>query len=322
MTTQEKKGLHPRNQHQGRYDFNRFLLSCPELSEFVFNNKFNEQSIDFSNPQAVKTLNRALLKSYYGISKWDIPENYLCPPIPGRADYLHHIADLLCSFNGGIIPRGRWVRVLDIGVGANCIYPLIGHIEYGWSFLGSDIDPVALASAKQIVEANNLPDIEFQIQKSATNIFKNILQPGERFDLSICNPPFHASVDEAQEGSRRKWRNLGKGKQKSHQNTSPVLNFGGQSTELWCAGGEKAFVCRMIEESGLIPQTCFWFSTLISKESNLPIVYAALKKSQAFEIRTMDMAQGQKKSRIVAWTFLNKGQQEEWRMKRWKNINS
>jgi 23S rRNA (adenine1618-N6)-methyltransferase len=40
------------------------------------------------------------------------------------------------------------VRVLDIGVGANCVYPLIGHAEYGWRFLGVDIDEAALANAQ------------------------------------------------------------------------------------------------------------------------------------------------------------------------------
>jgi 23S rRNA (adenine1618-N6)-methyltransferase len=322
-TGSEKKGLHPRNRHQGRYDFNLLVESCPELSPFISKNKFHEESIDFANPKAVKTLNRALLKSFYGISKWDIPTGYLCPPIPGRADYLHYIADLLSSSNGKVIPRGELIRVLDIGVGANCIYPLIGHKEYGWSFLGSDTDSVALACAKQIVMENDLRAIEIRLQKSASNIFIGLLEPEEKFDLSICNPPFHASLNEAQEGSRRKWKNLDQGgaKQRSSltsKGAPPVLNFGGQGAELWCAGGERAFVCRMIEESALIPRTCFWFSSLISKESNLKAIYGALKKAKAFDVRTINMAQGQKKSRIVAWTFLNEGQQEEWRMKRWR----
>src|SRR5690606_24120764 len=142
------------------------------LSAFVIANPYGEPSIDFANPTAVQALNRALLKTHYGVEHWDIPKGYLCPPIPGRADYIHYLADLLADSNGGTIPRGPAVRVLDIGIGANAIYPLIGHAEYGWRFLGSDIDPVALASAKSIIESNRgLADaIELRRQKSADHI--------------------------------------------------------------------------------------------------------------------------------------------------------
>lgn len=117
-------------------------------------NPYNTLSIDFADPVAVALLNKTLLKYFYGVAEWGIPPEYLCPPVPGRADYLHHLADLLSHCNGGTIPRGASIRALDIGVGANCIYPIIGHCEYGWSFVGADIDPVALASAKRIVRSN------------------------------------------------------------------------------------------------------------------------------------------------------------------------
>ena len=136
----EKPQLHPRNKHRGRYDFEKLTESNPELAPYVKLNPHNDLSIDFFNPDAVKMLNKALLKQYYDIANWDIPSHYLCPPIPGRADYIHHIADLLGSCNKGNIPSGNKIKCLDIGVGANCIYPLIGNKEYGWSFIGCDID--------------------------------------------------------------------------------------------------------------------------------------------------------------------------------------
>jgi 23S rRNA (adenine1618-N6)-methyltransferase len=299
-----KKELHPRNRHRDRYDFKQLIQGTPELARFVAIGLHGEESIDFSNPKAVKSLNRAILHHFYGVSNWDIPAHYLCPPIPGRADYLHHAADLLASSNKsngkGEIPRGPAVRVLDIGVGANCVYPLIGHAEYGWSFLGSEIDPIALSSANKILAGNRGLALELRLQPSPSNILRGLLKAGERFDLSICNPPFHASLDEAQDGSRRKWRNLGKGKA---QAKAPVLNFGGQGTELWCEGGEAAFVGRMIEESAGMPEACLWFTTLLSKETNLPGVQRALTRVKAREVRTIEMQQGQKRSRIVAWTF-------------------
>ncbi|MCD6347242.1 MAG: RlmF-related methyltransferase [Bacteroidales bacterium] len=45
--------------------------------------------------------------------------------------------------------------------------------------------------------------------------------------LSVCNPPFHASTEEAQAVSVRKLTNL-----KGEKPTKPVLNFGGQSNPI------------------------------------------------------------------------------------------
>lgn len=311
----EKIDLHPRNRHRFRYDFEQLIRCCPELTGFVSVNKYSNKSIDFSDPKAVKTLNKALLKQFYGISNWDIPANYLCPPIPGRADYIHYMADLLSSCNHGVLPPGQSIRVLDIGVGANCVYPIIGHSEYGWHFVGSDIDPVAIQSANQIIALNGSlnESVECRLQTASSDIFRNMIKSGDVFDLSISNPPFHASLAEAAAGTKRKWENLGLKK-----NSKTTLNFGGQNSELWCEGGEEAIVHQMIEQSAEFQTQCFWYSTLISKKSNLPGVYRSLLKVNALDVKTIDMAQGQKVSRIVAWTFLNKTQQKDWQINRWR----
>lgn len=318
VAAQLKTGLHERNKHRGRYDFKQLILACPDLAQFVSTNQYHDESIDFSNPAAVISLNRAILKNDYNVSDWNIPENYLCPPIPGRADYIHHIADLLATYSNGAIPRGKSVCVLDIGVGANCVYPIIGHSEYGWDFLGADIDPTALASASKIIQANEqLADaVLLRQQTTPAGIFRGLLKAEDRFDISICNPPFHASPAEAQAGAQRKWKNLGKHSATPKRSTKlPVLNFGGQGGELWCEGGEAAFIARIIEESTQFPQHCMWFSTLVSKEINLPGIYRALKNARVINSRTIDMTQGQKKSRIVAWTFLDENQQNQWKNK-------
>ena len=308
MELDAKKGLHPRNKHPGRYDFKKLVETLPELAPFIGKNPHNQEpSIDFANPDAVKTLNRALLKSFYGLTHWDMPPQYLCPPIPGRADYIHHVADLLGE--GGEIPRGTPTRVLDIGVGASCIYPLIGNREYGWSFVGTDCDPVALKSAQTILNANPAvkDTVELRLQSSANSIFKGVLADDETFSLSICNPPFHASLADAKAGTDRKWKNLGKA-------PKVTLNFGGKESELWCPGGEVAFVRRMIDESSKIPHQILWFTTLISKESNLPAVMAALERVPITDGRVLDMSQGQKKSRVVAWTFLSSDERKKWHL--------
>jgi 23S rRNA (adenine1618-N6)-methyltransferase len=294
----EKDELHPRNKHRGRYDFAELIKSCPELANFVNLNQFQDQSVDFTDPLAVKTLNRALLIHYYGISLWDIPDGFLCPPIPGRADYLHYAADLLAD-KEGIIPKGKNVRILDIGVGANCVYPLIGHSEYGWSFVGSEIDHLAIRSAKNIIDANGLSKfITIRKQRSDSKIFTDLINPGEKFNLSICNPPFHSSMKEASESTDRKWKNLGKS-----PDIHTTLNFGGKNAELWCEGGEERFLQHMITESENFAQSVGWFTSLISKKETLPSCYRALEKVKPSDVRTINMQQGQKTSRILAWKY-------------------
>lgn len=302
----EKLLLHPRNKHRGRYNFAQLTLTSPLLGSYVFLNDFNDSTIDFANPKAVKALNCALLKHFYNIAEWDIPSQYLCPPIPGRADYVHHLADLLAI---DIKPSlNKKIRVLDVGVGANMIYPLIGFREYSWQFVGTDVDPIALKNAKTILESNPglASAIELRLQTSSSAIFNGIVKNDEHFDLTMCNPPFHASLAEAKESTQRKWQNLGKAK-------LATLNFGGQGSELFCDGGEIAFISRMILESATIGSQFFWFSSLISKASNLPQVYKALQFNGARQVKTINMAQGQKQSRFVAWTFLTPEQQKNWR---------
>jgi 23S rRNA (adenine1618-N6)-methyltransferase len=310
-----KPGLHPRSRHRERYDFKQLTQICPELAQYVKVNVYNDESVDFFNPEAVKMLNRALLAYFYGIENWNIPPGYLCPPIPGRADYIHHIADLLGSSNQGEIPAGDQVRCLDIGVGASCIYPIIGDKEYGWSFVGTDIDPVSIESAGKIILLNPVlkGKIELRLQASPMDIFQGIIQKDEYFDLTICNPPFHASPAAAQSGTLRKLNHLKPGKTRK-----PVLNFGGQNGELWCEGGEERFIHDMIRQSKQFATSCFWFSTLISKESNLKSVYEALKRVEAVDVKTILMGQGNKISRIAAWTFFTPEQQKEWIKRRWK----
>ena len=281
--------MHPKNRHQSRYDLKALSSKVPRLASFVIKNKFGDDSIDFANPEAVRILNEAILKFHYDLN-WTLPEEFLCPPIPGRADYIHYLHDLLA-------PNATNVKVLDIGVGANCIYPLIGFSEYQWDFVGSDINPEAIKSAKKILEMNPklAGHIELRTQTDSNFIFKGIIGPQERFTFTMCNPPFHASLEEANMGTTRKWKNLGK--------RTGVLNFGGKGAELWTDGGEKTFIKKMIEESVQYSQNVTWFTTLVSKEENLPLIYKVLKNAKANHVRTLDMTQGQKKSRVVAWKF-------------------
>lgn len=312
MTKTTDKGLHPRSLHNSNYDFKALIKSQPSLEPFVSLNKYGNFSIDFSNAQAVLLLNKSLLSHFYKITQWDIPKNYLCPPIPGRADYIHYIADLLARSNEGKIPNGEKIKGLDIGMGANCIYPIVGSSVYDWSFVGADVDPVSVASAQAIIDNNSCLDkrVQSRLQNNPDHIFTGIIHKDDFFDFTLCNPPFHKSEEDASRGTQRKNRNLGKSSPKA-------LNFGGQENELWYPGGEIAFITKMIKESKKYAQNCFWFSSLVSKKDNLDVIYKVLKQVNAFEVQTIEMRQGQKTSRFVTWTFLTKQMQQKWRKERW-----
>ncbi len=297
-----KPGLHPRNRHQGRYDFAALLRRAPELARFLQLAPHGDRTIDFADPAAVLALNRALLLTHYGLADWFLPPGYLCPPIPGRADYVHHAADLLASGNSaGAIPRGPSVSVLDLGTGANLVYPILGRAEYGWRFVATDIDPAALHNAERLVAANPslAGGVELRRQSSSTALLRDIVRPGDRFDLTLCNPPFHASAAEAAAGSARKTRNLGT----ARPGQRAPLNFGGRAAELWCPGGEVGFISRLIAESADFRAQFRWFTTLVSSRDSLPRLRRAFAAVHPAEVRTIDMAQGQKRSRLLAWTF-------------------
>jgi len=295
-----KPMLHSRNQHREGYDFERLIAQSPDLEAFTIRNPRGQLTLDFQNVEAVRMLNRALLSTHYDIDFWDIPSSYLCPPIPGRVDYIHYLADLLAECNGHKVPRGPDIQVLDIGTGASLVYPLTGQREYGWSFTGVEIDPVSIKSAQQICQRNRL-NIPLRHQDNPEDIFNGVIEPGDIFHVTMCNPPFHASLVKADNGTRRKWRNLGKGNSKK-------LNFGGQNAELWCPGGEIGFIARMIEQSMGFADQSLWFTSLVSKKSNLQPLSRLLKKARVAEFKVVEMAQGQKTSRFVAWTYCHESQ--------------
>ncbi|MGG5210431.1 23S rRNA (adenine(1618)-N(6))-methyltransferase RlmF [Chryseobacterium sp. MIQD13] len=304
----EKSSLHARNLHRDPYDFDQLISCVPELKHYVFINSYQTATINFSIPKAVKLLNKALLLHFYNVKNWDIPDTNLCPPIPGRADYVHYIADLLGEHRSEI-PTGNSISGLDIGTGANLVYPLLAHRSYGWKMLGTDISQDSLENAQRILDDN--PDlssvIQLKPQPDSHHIFKNIIEAGDRFTFSMCNPPFHDSEESALKGNLRKTKNIRKSKSQK-----VLLNFGGQQSELWCEGGEIAFITKMIEESAQYSSQVLWFTCLVSKKDNLYKLTTLLKKVKALEVKTIDMAQGQKISRMLAWTFVPQKDRKDW----------
>lgn len=306
------KGLHPSNLHNQGYDFPALIKSHPALKAHVKTNKYHKKSIDFSDPLAVKTLNSALLKHHYGISGWDIPHGFLCPPIPGRVDYIHYVAELLnlCNAGENAALKQAPVKLLDIGTGANGIYSLLACQVYGWHCTGSDIDPTSLDNVAKIISKN--PSLEkglqLRLQHDKNHIFEGIIKQDDYFDVSVCNPPFHLSQKEALKSNQQKASKLALSRNekiiKAANKGSATLNFGGQKAELCYQGGERNFLRIMIKESKVFGSQCRWFTSLISKIDNVTPAKKLLNKLEAVDVQVIEMKQGNKVTRILAWTFL------------------
>ena len=94
---------------------------------------------------------------------------------------------------------------LDVGCGANCIYPLLGASMFGWKFVGTDITDIAVQSAWSNVHRNpHLRDL-ISITK-VPNDMQHILTPTVQqfgpFHFSMCNPPFFENIEEAGRNQR------------------------------------------------------------------------------------------------------------------------
>jgi 23S rRNA (adenine1618-N6)-methyltransferase len=179
---------------------------------------------------------------------------------------------------------------------------------FGWRFVATDAQEASVRWAERLVRENPslAGRVECRWQADTRKIFEGVVSAGERFSVSVCNPPFHTSAEEADAGTRRKLRNLGAVAGRRAADGRPVLNFGGRGNELWCEGGEAGFVRRMIRESAARPGLCGWFTTLVSKSGRLPELEAELARVGAVDVRVLGMRHGEKISRVLAWRFETK----------------
>jgi hypothetical protein len=112
-----KPELHPGNKNREHYDFGKLIGNSPELAQYFRPNIYGDESVDFANPEAVKALNKSLLIQHYGITKWDIPPGYLCPPVTGRAD-------IGCGTCGPwVIANGSIQHLLPFSVNVQALQP-------------------------------------------------------------------------------------------------------------------------------------------------------------------------------------------------------
>ena len=69
----------------------------------------------------------------------------MIPPIPSRLNYINLINNLIKEIKEDNIIG------IDIGTGANIIYPLLGNSLYNWKFICSEINQDAFNNAKLIL---------------------------------------------------------------------------------------------------------------------------------------------------------------------------
>ncbi len=275
--------MHKRNLHRHGYKFDRLVKAQPTLEKYIIASTAGEKTIDFSNSEAVLELNKALLALHYDVSNLKLPDHALAPAIPGRADYIHHIADL--------VGKGD-KKGLDVGCGASAIYCLLGNAIYNYKMVGVDVDDLSVEFAKKNTSKNDQLEIRHQVNRSS--ILKGVINKDERFDFTMCNPPFYASEEEAIKANLKKQTNLGT--QESNR------NFAGLSHELWCNGGEALFVKRMIKESMTVKDQVRWFTCLLSRKQHLDKPIKQITKLKG-RYEVVPMNTGNKDSRFLAWTF-------------------
>ncbi|MDO6738484.1 23S rRNA (adenine(1618)-N(6))-methyltransferase RlmF [Wenyingzhuangia sp. 2_MG-2023] len=295
---------HARNKNIDRYDLQALVKTIPNLTNYIQPNVKGEDTIDFKNPVAIKTLNTALLKYYYGIEYWVFPDTFICPSIPNKADYVHHMADVLMESNFGTLPQGNKITCFDLGMGASCIYPIIGITEYDWNFVGSDIDEKSIIAAQAIVNKNKVlkNKMECKIQANPKDFFYSIIDKETKVDLAICNPPLYANLKDAQTETQKK---------------SAPFTVAEIGDEIIYEGGETGFLQRYVKESKKFSENCFWFSALVHKSSNQKGMVEFLDELGATQTKAIPMGLGNKASQIIAWTFLNKTAQVAWKKERW-----
>lgn len=299
VNKQSNSTLHKKNRHIDGYDLQHLKKSNPKLKEYIFINDWKKETIDFANPSAVFELNKAILMADYKIKHWEISKNSLCPAIPGRVDYIHYLADLISADQNNIL-KGPKVKILDIGTGSSLIYPILGVQTYDWDFVGTEIDRNSIFHAEVNINKNVWlkNKIQLRYQDNRENILKGIIFENDKFDAIICNPPFFKSREDNWKSSTKKFQNLSKNKE-----IPTVQNFAGHPNELWCTGGEKAFITKLIYESKELKNQLNWITTLVSSKDNLKPLLAVLEYHKAAKIEIIDMKHGQKATRILAWKW-------------------
>ena len=263
-------------------DFKFLSEEFPEFKKYVYINKYGGYSINWKNPNSIKELVKTILNKFLNIIYYEIPENFLVPTLTSRYNYLNYINKLFTKFK----IENKEKILIDIGTGANIIYPLLGYKLYNWNFIASEINEDAIKIGKKIIKENNLEkEIFIFKQNDSKKIFENIININKKYLCSICNPPFFDINTEIK---------------KDNLYTDNEYNY----NEVYCEGGEIFFIKEMIKESYIYKKNIFLFSSLIGRKNNMKKIYSVIKNIKEISLlNKTTIKQGKNARWIIIWSF-------------------
>ncbi|KAK2078875.1 hypothetical protein QBZ16_002565 [Prototheca wickerhamii] len=305
-------------------DFAALAGQYPALQPFVLQRRPGARpTIDFGDPRACAALTTALLAHDFGI-RWSLPEGHLIPPLTGRSNYIHWLQDLLDLSS----PKGQPIRGLDIGTGANLIYPLLGARLCGWAFVGSDVSRGALAAAAKLREANleladriELRHVPMQPEQlrffdgeggsdavggtHQTDCRDGALVPSADNDIQgVGTGILSGAIRNGDPLFAFSMCNPPFFESMEEAGLNPATGFGGTELEMVYPGGEAAFVLAMARDSTTVNRRVHWFTTMVGKKATLKSLRAALHTLGVRALRTTEFSQGRTSRWAVAWSWL------------------
>ena len=269
-------------------DFSILINEFPELKKYMIKNDDTEAfSFDWSDNNLSLLMIKCILKYYFKILYFSIPDNFLIPPVPSRLNYINIINSLLNSFEIKNSNNNRIIGI-DIGTGASLIYPILGNSIYNWKFIGSEINHKAYENALKIIKDNKLEEnIKIIKQKYKNNIFIGIVNKEEKYTFTMSNPPYYDYKDEIKIEDK---------------NRDCEYNF----DEIYYKNGEMGFFEEYFEESICYRKNIFIFTILIGKKSNAEKIYEKISENKY--IKYFDMKRiktGNIIRYIIYWSFFN-----------------
>ncbi|ORY85965.1 hypothetical protein BCR35DRAFT_277643 [Leucosporidium creatinivorum] len=265
--------------------FDELAAAIPAFAPFLRTTSKGQPTIDFQNDKAVRALTSALLERDFQLAM-DLPEDRLCPMVPGRLEYMLWILQLSLRTLGPT-PSPPPLAGLDIGTGSSCIYPLLGCRSYpSLQFVASDVDDHSLSYARRNVQNNRMEDrIDVRKVEALGSMF-----PAGNFDFTMCNPPFYSTAEEIADSLAAK-------------ELEPYAVCTGGANEMVTDGGEVAFVGRMVEESLTCGERIRWFSSLLGKYSSIAPLVAQLQSHSIENYTIKELTQGQTQRYVLAWSL-------------------
>ena len=261
----------------------------------------------------------------------------MIPAITNRVNYIHILEDLLTLSSPPLSSSGRdtppppplTADGLDIGTGANLIYPLLGAAIVGWTFVGVDITDTAIAWATR--NRDNNPHLGDKIVLRQVTPGPFVSHASWRTDWPKDKNHHHHHhhhhhhrekvVGISTDNHTEKGGILTTGAVRAGERyafcmcnppffetedqccANPRTNFQGTPAEMVCPGGEGSFVRRLVYDSLHLQHQIHWFSTLVGKKATLRSIRTELHRQGVPVVRTAELAQGKTSRWVLAWSF-------------------